>query len=447
MQVSPELIRRHAGPAPRYTSYPTANHFTPAIGDVHYIDWLAALADRTSLSLYLHVPFCEKLCFYCACTTKASRRYEPVKRYVGALLQEITNVAGLLAYRLPVTHIHWGGGSPSILAPEDIHGLADALRAAFQVAAVAEMAIEIDPRNLSAEKVDAFVAVGVNRVSLGVQDFEPAVQAAIGREQDFALTRRAVEMFRDQGVSSVNIDLVYGLPHQTTESLTRTVEQVLMLAPDRIAAFGYAHLPQRVRPQRLIDASTLPGLIERYEQSARIVALLETAGYRRIGIDHFARGDDGLSKKPLRRNFQGYTSDTADALIGLGASAIGKLPGGYVQNAVSTHDYERLIATEGIATARGIALSSDDKARAWAIERLMCDFRLPARDFIAAFGEAARPVLADAAGLVARDDDGLVQVTDEGLELTERGRPFVRSICSELDRYLPGSRGTHSAAV
>lgn len=447
MQVSPELIRRHAGPVPRYTSYPTANHFSSAIGDVHYIDWLAALGAGTSLSLYVHIPFCEKLCFYCACTTKASRRYEPVKHYVGVLQQEIATVAGLLPDFLPVGHIHWGGGSPSMLAPEDIRRLAQALKAAFAVTTEAEFAVEIDPRNLSPEKVEAFEAEGVNRVSLGVQDFEPAVQAAIGREQDFELTRRAVEMFRDRGIGSVNIDLVYGLPYQTTESLTRTIEQVLVLAPERIAAFGYAHLPSRVRPQRLINTSALPGLVERFEQSLRIVALLEAAGYRRIGIDHFARGGDALAERPLKRNFQGYTSDAADVLIGLGASAIGKLPGGYVQNAVATPEYERLIRTVGVATARGIALSADDKARAWAIERLMCDFRLPARDFITAFGEVARPVLADASGLVRRDEDGLVAVTDDGIEVTERGRPFVRSICAGLDRYLAGSRGTHSVAV
>jgi oxygen-independent coproporphyrinogen-3 oxidase len=287
----------------------------------------------------------------------------------------------------------------------------------------------------------------VSRVSLGVQDFEPRVQAAIGREQDLALTRRAVDMFRSKGVASVNIDLVYGLPHQTTESLSRTIEQVLTLGPDRIAAFGYAHLPQRVKPQRLIDAAALPGPIERFEQSTRIVSLLEGAGYRRIGIDHFARNGDVLAQKPLRRNFQGYTSDAADALIGLGASAISKLPRGYVQNAVPAHEYERLIASDGLATVRGIAVTPDDQIRAWVIERLMCDFRVSTRHLVAEFGEAANPVLATAAGIVGRDQDGLLAMTDDGLVVTERGRPFVRSICAAFDRHFTGHAGGHSTAV
>ncbi len=446
MQASAELIERHARPAPRYTSYPTANHFSPAIDRDRYREWLTALPLDTSLSLYLHIPFCEKLCFYCACSTKASRRYEPVQRYAIALEAEIANVASLIPARLPVMHIHWGGGSPSILSAGDIGGLADALRRAYAISEGAEFAVEIDPRNLAPEKVKAFAVAGVNRVSLGVQDFDPRVQAAIGREQSFELTRAAITQFRDEGIASVNIDLVYGLPHQTVESLSRTIDQVLELTPERIAAFGYAHLPQRVRPQRLIDATALPGACARFDQSSLIVALLEKAGYRRVGIDHFARDEDGLAQKPLRRNFQGYTSDAADALIGLGASAIGKLPGGYAQNAVSASDYERRIATDGLATARGIALSQEDRIRAYVIERLMCDFRLTTRELIAAFGEAAHPVLNVAAGIVGRDDDGLIVATDDGLEITNLGRPFVRSICARFDSYLTGA-ATHSVAI
>lgn len=445
--MSKELIERQARPVPRYTSYPTANHFSPRIRDTQYIDWLASLPPSTTLSLYVHIPYCDKLCYYCACTTKASRRYEPVQRYVSSLETEIANVAMLLPSRLPVTHIHWGGGSPSILIPSDIARLTAALRASYDITADAEFAVEIDPRNLAPEKVQAFAACGVNRVSLGVQDFDEKVQLAIGREQGFELTRRAIAMFRDAGIPSINIDLVYGLPHQTAASLSRTLERVLELAPDRIAAFGYAHLPQRVRPQRLIDPAALPGPIERFRQSALIVARLEGSGYRRIGLDHFARNDDGLAQKPLRRNFQGYTSDAADALIGFGASAIGKLPDGYVQNAVSTHEYERMMATEGLATVRGAALTVDDKVRAHVIERLMCDYRISARDLETSFGEAARPVLALAATLAGTDTDGLVASTADGLEVTDRGRPFVRTICARFDKYLTAGSGTHSVAI
>lgn len=447
MKASAEVIQRHARPAPRYTSYPTANHFSSAINAKRYTEWLAALPLDTSLSLYAHVPFCETICFYCACSTKGARRYEPVKRYVGALETEIAHVAKLLPAPLRVAHVHWGGGSPSILAPDDIHLVAEALKSAYRIDPGAEFAVEIDPRNFVPEKARAFAEVGVNRVSLGVQDFDPRVQTAIGREQSFELTRDTIALFRNEGVASVNIDLVYGLPHQTVESLTRTIEQVLALAPDRIAAFGYAHLPQRVKSQRLIDSKTLPGALERFAQSDRIVALLDDAGYRRIGLDHFARIDDGLAHKPLRRNFQGYTNDPADALIGLGASSIGKLPNGYAQNAISALDYERRIKETGLAIVRGIALTQDDRARAYAIERLMCDFRLSTHDLVAAFGEAARPVLSVAASVAGRDDEGLVRMTGDALEVTPLGRPFVRSICAQFDSYLNSTSGGHSVAV
>lgn len=446
MTTSAELIERHARPAPRYTSYPTANHFTSAIDADQYRQWLSQLSRDTCLSLYLHIPFCDTLCFYCACTTKASRRYEPVKRYVGTLSTEIAMVASLMPATLPVTHIHWGGGSPSILAPDDICELASALRKNYAITEGAEFAVEIDPRNIAPEKVRAFAEAGVNRISLGVQDFDARVQKAIGREQSFELTRDVIAQFRDENIRSINIDLVYGLPHQTVESLQRTIEQVLVLAPDRIATFGYAHLPERVRPQRLIDTAALPSACARFEQSALIVSSLEGAGYRRIGIDHFARGADGLAQKPLRRNFQGYTNDAADALIGLGASAIGKLAGGYAQNTASTPDYERRIAAGSLATARGIALSQEDRIRGYVIERLMCDFQLSASDLVANFGAHARPVLRLATDVVSRDDDGLIATTDDGLEITDLGRPFVRSICAKFDTYLDGS-ATHSVAV
>jgi oxygen-independent coproporphyrinogen III oxidase len=447
MKPSVDLIERHARPTPRYTSYPTANHFSSDVDATRYANWLATLPSETSLSLYVHIPFCETLCYYCACSTKATRRYEPVLRYVGALETEIAHVARLLPAPMPVAHIHWGGGSPSILAPAEIRRISHALRAAYAFGADAEFAVEIDPRNLAPEKVLAFAEAGINRVSLGVQDFDARVQTEIGRQQSFDLTHDAIALFRNEGIASVNIDLVYGLPHQTIDSLSRTIEQVLILAPDRIAAFGYAHLPQRVKSQRLIDASALPGPTARYEQSDRIVTLLEAAGYRRIGLDHFARDNDGLSQKPLRRNFQGYTSDPADALIGLGASSIGKLPDGYAQNAVSTAEYERLIAQNGLATVRGIALTPDDRVRAYVIERLMCDFRFSTHDLVSAFGEAARPILTVAANVIGRDNDNLLTVTDDGIEVTELGRPFVRSICARFDSYLSASAGGHSVAV
>jgi oxygen-independent coproporphyrinogen-3 oxidase len=441
------LVRRHARALPRYTSYPTANHFKPEIGPEIYHGWLAALATDQPISLYVHIPFCHALCHYCACNTKAVRRYDPVSRYVESVAAEIGIVAARHRARLTASHLHWGGGSPSMLEPGDIQRLAGAFAAAYDIDPDGENAVEVDPRHLREDQVAAFAAAGVNRVSFGVQDFDPAVQAAIGRLQDFAVTQRAVDLFRAHGVRSVNVDLVYGLPLQTLDSLGRTLDDVLRLEPERIATFGYAHLPERMRHQRLIDSSTLPGADDRYAQSQAIVRRLVDAGYARVGIDHFARSGDSLSSADLRRNFQGYTSDGADTLIGFGASAIGKLPGGFVQNSVAAGEYERRIGNGELATARGFAVSSDDRVRAFLIERLMCDFRVSMRALVDRFGEAARPVLARIGDVARGDADGLVTLDDDRLEVTERGRPFVRSICAEFDAYLGGSRARHSMAV
>lgn len=441
------LIERYARPAPRYTSYPTANHFAANIRPLNYIDWLAELEPATPLSIYIHIPFCQQICWYCACTTKGARRHAPVRRYVEALEKEIANVSTLLPGRLPVTHIHWGGGSPNMLEPDEIASIAGLLRRRFAIVEGKEHAVEIDPRHLTPEQVEAFVAAGVNRVSLGVQDFDPKVQQAIGREQDVALTDRALTLFRERGVGSVNFDLVYGLPAQTVASLERTLDEVVRLSPDRIAAFGYAHLPERVKPQRLIDATTIPTAVQRFELAETVAARLTAAGYRRIGLDHFARPADGMTQNALSRNFQGYTTDPAEVLLGFGASAIGKLQGGFVQNAITPADYQSLIDKEGLATVRGIALSEDDRIRAHVIERLMCDFTFSADDLVRRFGKAARPVIAIAADLVNRDCDGFLALTAEGLEITESGRPFTRTICTAFDRYFARAPGRHSVAL
>src|SRR5262245_41482623 len=240
-----DLVKTYAGRVPRYTSYPTAPHFQTNVGDVQYIGWLAALPEAVRLSLYVHIPFCHRLCWYCGCNTKATQRYAPVASYLRAVESEISGVASLLPRYHAVAHIHWGGGSPNILTASDIRRMAAALRDAFNIAERAEFAVEIDPRHMDAERLDALVEVGVTRVSVGVQDFHPAVQAAIGREQSFETTKQIIERLRGSGIASINVDLMYGLPRQTQESVDRTISQVLELDPDRIAIFGYAHLPER----------------------------------------------------------------------------------------------------------------------------------------------------------------------------------------------------------
>ncbi len=442
------LAARPALPLPRYTSYPAANHFNPSIGHDDTSNWLTALPDGAALSLYLHIPFCNDLCWYCACSTKATRRYEPVARYLDTLEAEIATVSGLLPRRHRVTHLHWGGGSPDILTVADIHRLGDTLRRHFSFDANPEFAVEIDPRLMTTAKADAMVAIGVNRISIGVQDFDPTVQAAIGRMQSFDLTKATVDMFRARGVASVNVDLVYGLPHQTEASLSQTIAQVIALSPDRIAMFGYAHLPARATNQRLIDGTALPGPVERLAMARRLTSLFEQAGYLKLGLDHFARRDDGLATSRLNRNFQGYTTDRADTLIGLGASAIGKFPQGYVQNAVAAGDYASRVAANGLATVRGRKLTPDDRLRAFVIERLMCDFSFSASAMSRQFGDAADSVLREADRVVADDPDGLVERTADGFRLTARGRPFVRNICARFDAYLsPDIAAKHSLSV
>ena len=444
--ITAEKLQRLSAPVPRYTSYPTANHFSESVQHATYREWLQALEPGSRLSLYLHVPYCHELCWYCACNTKAVRRYAPVAAYLESLDAEMANLARVLP-RHVVKHIHWGGGSPNVLETEDIRRFGDALASRFNISASAEHAVEIDPRLLSDAQVAAFAAMGVNRVSMGVQDFEPAVQAAIGRQQSYAVTARAIDAFRAVGVPSINIDLVYGLPHQTLESAMRTMQQVLTLSPDRIAIFGYAHIPQRMKNQRLIDAASLPGLRARLEMSTELARGLEVAGYVQIGIDHFAKPNDALATASVQRNFQGYTTDEADALLGMGASAIGRLPQGFVQNAVPAEDYARRIRDYGFATARGIALTADDRIRAATIERLMCDFTFSERDLAAQFGVAARPLIAEARAVLAEDHDRLLDATPDGFRVAPHARPFVRTVCAKFDAYLGASKAVHSVAV
>lgn len=445
--MTPEIVKRYSAPVPRYTSYPTAPQFSDAIGHEVYAAWLAALPERANLSLYLHIPFCNTLCWYYGCNTKAVRRYEPIADYLQSLMAEIAGVSSRVPRTHQVTHIHWGGGSPNVLISKHISDLADRIRAHWNVSDDAEFAVEVDPRGLSGDRIVAFAQAGVTRVSIGVQDFDPKVQAAINRVQSFEATKRVVELFREQGIAAINIDLVYGLPHQTRDSVSKTIKQVLVLESNRIATFGYAHLPERLVHQRLIEHSALPDVIERFAQSSRLTRMLAAAGYVCVGLDHFARADDPLATGLVNRNFQGYTTDAADALVGFGASAIGRLPKGYVQNSVAVADYGRCISEYGLATARGVALTPDDRMRGFVIERLMCDLSFPATELRRRFGESAAPILEEAAALIEADQDNLVESDGDGFRVTHRGRPFVRAIAACFDTYLGTEQARHSLGV
>jgi len=433
---------------PRYTSYPTAPHFSPDVGPGDVAAWLAALAPRTELSLYLHIPFCRKMCWYCGCNMKLAARYEPIAAYVERLIREIRLVSASLPERLSVGHIHWGGGTPNTVAPADMLRINEALRDGFNIAPGAEIALELDPRTLRQETVEAMASMGATRASLGVQELSPAVQQAINRIQPFETVARAVEMLRGAGIGALNFDLLYGLPHQTVNGLLETIDKALTLRPDRIALFGYAHVPWMAKNQRLIDEAALPSPAARFEMAEAAAAGIATSGYDTIGIDHFALPTDALARAAregrLRRNFQGYTADTADVLIGFGASSISAFPCGYAQNVFETGAYMRAVEDGRLPIAKGIRLKREDIWRREAIERLMCDFKLDLGQLARRHALAERNFLADLARLQPLIADGLVEVSGNCVIITPHGRPLARAVAAAFDAYLAKADGTRA---
>jgi oxygen-independent coproporphyrinogen III oxidase len=445
-----ELVDRYSTPVPRYTSYPTAPHFHAGVTPATYAGWLRELPRDATLSLYLHIPYCDRLCWFCGCHTKHTLRYAPVAEYLIALHAEIEWVSRQLEGAGRVTAIHLGGGSPTLLTPEDLLELKRHLAEHFRIASDAEISIEIDPNDLDDGRYDAMAEFGLTRASLGVQDFDPAVQRAINRLQSFEQTRAVVEAMRARGVRSVNLDLLYGLPFQTEEGLSRTIAAALTLDADRAATFGYAHVPWMKPHQKMIPEEALPDRHARFAQAELAGRLLTDAGMVPVGFDHFARPHDSLAKAVtegrLRRNFQGYTDDSANALIGLGASAIGQLPQGYVQNITPTGEYRKAVLDAGVATARGFALGPDDRMRGHAISALLCSFAL-GRDDVDDFGDAGLELMREAEEIARTDTDGLVAFNDDRFVVTERGRPFVRAIAAQFDSYLGAGGARHSLAI
>lgn len=449
--MQPDLLRRYAVAVPRYTSYPTAPHFHDRIGAEAYAQWLAAEDGDDAVSLYLHIPFCDRLCWYCGCHTKQTKRYEPVAGYVEALLAEIALVAAHLPKRRVLGSIHMGGGSPTILSIGDLGRIRQALEAAFDIAPDCEISVEIDPGFVDAEKLAAWRAFGVNRASVGVQDFHPQVQAAINRPQTFEQTAKVVTMLRELEVGGINLDVVYGLPHQTLESLDETLRLALSMQPDRFAIFGYAHVPWMKKHQTLIDETTLAGVEERFAMQQLIADRVKAAGYLAVGIDHFARPGDSLAEAlaagEVKRNFQGYTTDRAPSMIGLGASAIGKVQAGYAQNIVATGEYMRAVQEGRLPVAKGFDLSATDRAVGAAIEQLMCSYSFSAKDLRREFGSAADVLLLDAARMLQQDADGFIAFDGDRFEVLQAGRPFVRTIAAGFDQYIGRNAARHSVAV
>ncbi|MDX3978419.1 oxygen-independent coproporphyrinogen III oxidase [Shinella sp.] len=436
---------------PRYTSYPTAPGFSPTVGAGTYGDWLSGISSGTDASLYLHIPFCRSMCWYCGCHTTITQRDEPILDYIDMLRKEIGLVSERVERRLKVKHIHFGGGTPTIMQPEEFRDLIGLLRARFDLAAGVEIAVEIDPRTLTAEMAEALGKAGVTRASLGVQSFDPVVQKAINRMQSEAQTQEAVVRLHAAGVGGINFDLIYGLPHQTVVSCIETAKAALRMRPERFAVFGYAHVPSFKKHQRLIDERALADAAGRMEQAEAIAGTLADAGYVRIGLDHYALPGDGLTvaarRGRLRRNFQGYTTDACDTLIGFGASAIGRTAEGYVQNEVPPGLYAQRIASGRLATVKGYRLTPEDRLRAEIIERLMCDFRADITTIAARHGFDAAPLLDGNARLAALAEDGAVDIRGGTVTVRQDHRFIIRAVAAAFDAYIDQSARTHSKAA
>jgi oxygen-independent coproporphyrinogen-3 oxidase len=446
-----QVALKYDGNVPRYTSYPTAPYFHAGVDAGTYRAWLGELSPDDSLSLYLHVPFCDTMCWFCGCYTKLVREYAPVATYLAALHQEIDLVARLLPRRLRVTQVHWGGGSPTVVAPADFARTMDRLRQCFDVAPDAEIAVEVDPRDVGEAHLANWAEAGVDRVSIGVQDLNPDVQRSVNRIQPFAVVRQAFDWARAHGIDQINVDMMYGLPRQTAAILEESLNQVAGLEPSRLSLFGYAHVPWFRKHQNQIDEAELPDAAARWSQFQAAARLLQALDFRHIGMDHFARpGDElcrALEENRLRRNFQGYTTDRASVLIGLGASSISSLPQGYVQNVSPLRQYYAAVAEGQPPIARGIVLSAEDRLRRAVIERLMCHLHVDLADVARTVGMDAG-CLADACPtLEALQADGLVALHGTAITVPEAARLLVRVVAAAFDAYLQTGKGRHSKAV
>lgn len=434
---------------PRYTSYPTAAEFAGAVGAGDQGAALDAIAPGTPVSLYLHIPYCEQICWYCGCNTGAIGRPQRVDIYRTAIEAEIATVAARMRGR--VTAVHFGGGSPNALSPEAFGGLCASLREAFDIAPDADWAAEIDPRFFDRPHALAFARAGIGRISVGAQTFSPMVQAAIGRLQPFARVASAIAEARAAGIGRINLDLMYGLPGQSLDDIAATIAAARQLAPDRVAMFGYAHLPAMLPRQRRIDGSALPDATARFWQRALAHDLWVEAGFDAIGFDHFARPGDSLAEAArtgaLRRNFQGFTDDQATTLIGLGASAISNFDGAIVQNEKHVGRY-RMLALDGrLAGSRGVMRDAADIAAGDLIERLLCDGRVDAAAIAARHGMTPEQLCHDPDTLDDLVAAGVIVREGWRIAVTDSGAPYARIAAAAFDRYRAVSHGRFSAAV
>ena len=434
---------------PRYTSYPTAPQFNAGITETHVRDWIGAIPSGSRISLYVHVPFCRRLCWFCACRTQGTSSNHPVKSYLSSLHDEIRLLKSILPEGISFSRVHWGGGTPTLLDPSMMSDLLGAITDLAPVAEEREFSVEIDPNEIDQARIDVLAKAGMTRASIGVQDFNSEIQTTIGRLQSFEITRDAVEMIRAAGIRSLNTDILFGLPYQTTERISSSVQKLLTLSPDRVALYGYAHVPWMARRQSMIPTDALPAPEERLRLFKTARQLFEWDGYRQIGIDHFAVPEDSLSvaaqNGQLRRNFQGYTDEPADVLLGVGASSISRFPQGYAQNNPATSGYLKSVRNGDMTVVRGHVFSDDDLLRGRIIEALMCDFEVQVGALSKQFPgqeKKIRGLLSDAA---AHFGD-LVDFSNDRLRIPPETTPLTRIIARHFDAYDMASAG-HASAI
>ncbi|MEE4245746.1 MAG: oxygen-independent coproporphyrinogen III oxidase [Kangiellaceae bacterium] len=442
IQWDDQLIERYNVSGPRYTSYPTALEFTEQVTSTDYIESLQSIERDKPISVYVHIPFCWHVCYYCACNKVVTRDYTKVNPYINALEQEIALVANNLNQQ-KVTQLHWGGGTPTYLNKQDRKRLVDLLNRYFNLASGndIEASIEVDPRTVSCDEISELRQLGFNRISLGIQDFNIKVQTAVNRIQSFEDTQALVVKSRQEQFRSISFDLIYGLPHQTVESFSETLDQVIELRPDRLSVFNYAHLPHRFGPQRRINADQLPTSEEKLAILHLTIDKMTQAGYVYVGMDHFALPDDELAlaqqRGELHRNFQGYTTQKECDLIGLGVSSIGSINGHYFQNQKEINAYYNELADNSLATWRGVKVTDDDIIRKNVIFQIICNFNLEFSEVEQAFKIEFWAYFNDVKPTIeAMASDGLIELTEHGLSVTAKGRLFVRNVCMAFDGNL-----------
>jgi oxygen-independent coproporphyrinogen-3 oxidase len=445
-----DLLRRYDVRGPRYTSYPTAPQFHAGFSAKDYMETVADTnADPVPapLSLYVHIPFCRSLCYYCACTKVVTRDPAKSAAYLRRLHLELVRQAALFGGDRPVEQLHWGGGTPSFLAPAEMQALMEAIRERFSLVPEeeGEFSIEVDPRTIGPGDVGKLRGMGFNRMSIGVQDFNPEVQRAINRMQPEQLTRELAAEARARGFRSISLDLIYGLPRQTVSGFARTLERAVDIAPDRLSVFNYAHLPRQFRAQRLIRDSDLPDAAEKIRLLGLTIEVLTGAGYRHIGMDHFARQDDELSvaqrEGRLTRNFQGYSTHGGCDLIGLGMSSISQVGDCYSQNAKDLPSYIERVDAGGLAVERGLRLSEEDLVRRRIISGLICSLRVEYGWFESWYRERFWDYFAEERGMLRpMEADALIEIDEGCLRITDRGRLLVRNVCMVFDAYLRQGR-------